>query len=193
MQRFLTEKIARYLRWFFLCILFLAFYTYFFSLNKFHLFYLEQTQLFRFSGDYFKPFIEKPGEFIFYIGEFLSLYFVYPILSTGIVIIWTATICFHSKIIFINSGIQTKRFHMGSSNNGWLNKLSLRPYFSHMDDRGTFSKPFILPQKDPLFYDRFLKSFNIPELVRSKVNLDPRNISGEMSKKPIKVKFSSKF
>jgi hypothetical protein len=52
---------------------------------------------------------------------------------------------------------------------------------------------FFLLNKFPLFYDRFLKSFNIPELVRSKVNLDPGIISGELSKKPIKVKFSSKY
>ena len=75
MPRFLTEKIADRLRWIFLCILFLAFYFYFFSFNKFHLFYVEQTQLFRFSGDYFRPFLEKPGEFIFYLGEFFGQFF----------------------------------------------------------------------------------------------------------------------
>jgi len=99
----------------------------------------------------------------------------------------------------INSD-QTESYHTWSSNNRWLvfssrrlDGLHTRPYFSHMDDKGTFSKPFILPQKDPLFYDEFLKSYNIPELVKSKVNLDPRIISEEISKKPINVKFSSKF
>jgi hypothetical protein len=74
-----------------------------------------------------------------------------------------------------------------------MDGLYTRPYFSHFDGKGNFSKPFILPQKDPLFNDRFMKSYNIPELVKSKVNLNPRIISGELSKKPIKVKFSSKF
>lgn len=99
----------------------------------------------------------------------------------------------------INSD-QTESYHTWSSNNRWLvfssrrlDGLHTSPYFSHMDDKGTFSKPFILPQEDPLFYDRFLKSFNIPELVKSKVNLDPRIISKEINKQPIKVKFSSKF
>jgi len=85
MQRFLTEKIAYRLRWIFLCILFLAFFIYFYSLNKFHLFYLEQTQLFRFSCDYFKSFLEKPGEFNFYLGEFLSQFFVNAFIGAGIV------------------------------------------------------------------------------------------------------------
>lgn len=99
----------------------------------------------------------------------------------------------------INSS-QTESYHTWSSGSRWLvfssrriDGLYTRPYFSHMDNDGNFTKPFILPQEDPLFYDRFLKSFNIPELVRSKVNLDPRIISGELSKKPIKVKFSSKY
>jgi len=99
----------------------------------------------------------------------------------------------------INSD-QTESYHTWSSNDRWLvfssrrlDGLHTRPYFSHMDSKGSFSKPFLLPQEDPLFYDQFLKSYNIPELVKSKVNLDPRIISGELNKKPIKVKFSSKF
>ncbi len=99
----------------------------------------------------------------------------------------------------INSG-QTESYHTWSSSGRWLvfssrrlDGLYTRPYFSHSDNKGSFSKPFILPQEDPLFYDRFLKSYNIPELVKSKVELDPRMISEELNKKPIKVKFSSKF
>jgi len=99
----------------------------------------------------------------------------------------------------INSG-QSESYHTWSSSGRWLvfssrrlDGLYTRPYFSHMDNTGIFSKPFILPQKDPLFYDRFLKSYNIPELVKSKVNLDPRIISGVLNKKPIKAKFRSKF
>jgi len=105
MQRFLTEKIVYRLRWLFLCILFLAFYIYFVSLNKFHLFYLEQTQLFRFSGDYFRSFLEKPGEFIFYLGEFLSQFFVNQYLAAGIVSLLTVTICFLTHSILKKLGI----------------------------------------------------------------------------------------
>ena len=85
MSRFVTPKITSHFKWIVIGILFLVFYTYFFVFNKFHLFYLEQTQLFRFSGDYFKSFLSKPGELIFYPGEFLSQFFVSP--STGAFII----------------------------------------------------------------------------------------------------------
>jgi hypothetical protein len=100
MQLFWTAKITRNLRWFFLCILFFAFYIYFASLNKFHLFYLEQTQLFRFSYDYFKPFLDKPGEFIFYPGEFLGQFFINPYWGAGIVSFLTTVICFLAYLIF---------------------------------------------------------------------------------------------
>jgi hypothetical protein len=99
----------------------------------------------------------------------------------------------------INSG-QAESYHTWSANGRWLvfssrrsDGLYTRPYFSQMDGQGVFSKPFVLPQKDPLFYDGSLKSYNIPELVKSKVKLDPRIVSGELSKEPIKAKFSTKF
>ncbi len=85
MPRFLSGKAVYGLRWIILGIFFLTFYIYFFAFNKFHLFYLEQTQLFRFSGDYFRPFLEKPGEFILYLGEFLGQFFVNPYFGAGIV------------------------------------------------------------------------------------------------------------
>jgi len=112
MQRFLSGKIVYGLRWIILCIFFLAFYFYFFSLNKFHLFYLEQTQLFRFSGDYFKPYIEKPGEFIFYLGEFLSQFFVNPYFGAGIVTLLAAAICFLSHLILKKLGIKALIFSL---------------------------------------------------------------------------------
>ena len=38
------------------------------------------------------------------------------------------------------------------------------------------SKPFILPQKDPLFYDTYLWNYNIPEFINGKVDLKPNQI-----------------
>lgn len=99
----------------------------------------------------------------------------------------------------INSD-QTESYHTWSSNGRWLvfssrriDGLYTRPYFSHFDEKGGFSKPLILPQEDPAFYDEFMKSYNIPELVKAKVKLDPRIISEEIKKTPEKVKFSSQF
>ena len=42
-------------------------------------------------------------------------------------------------------------------------------YFSHIDENGQVSKPFVMPQRDPKFYKSFLKSFNVPEFATGKV------------------------
>jgi hypothetical protein len=43
-----------------------------------------------------------------------------------------------------------------------------------MYDDGSFSKPFILPQKDPEFSRKFMYSFNIPEFT-----VDPVRVSSK--------------
>ena len=107
MQRFLPKKIAYRLRWIILCTLFLVFYIYFFAFNKYHLFYLEQTQLFQFSADYFQSFLGKPGEFIFYLGGFLSQFFVNSYLGSGIITLLAIAVYFLSHIIFRKLGINS--------------------------------------------------------------------------------------
>jgi len=62
-------------------------------------------------------------------------------------------------------------YHSWSSNSRWFVFASKRddglygkPYFCYIDKEGNAYKPFVLPQRDPAFYDYTLKSFNIPEL-----------------------------
>ena len=63
-------------------------------------------------------------------------------------------------------------YHSWSSNSRWIifssrrmDGLYTRPYICHIDANGKASKPFALPQREGQFYDRFLKSYNIPEFV----------------------------
>jgi hypothetical protein len=74
-------------------------------------------------------------------------------------------------------------YHSWSSNGKWLvfsskrgDGLTARPYISYIDENGVSNKPFILPQKDPEYYDQFLKSFNIPEFSTIEINLNPGEI-----------------
>ncbi len=67
-------------------------------------------------------------------------------------------------------------YHSWSTNSRWLafaskrdNGLYSKIYFSYIDKNGKAHKPFVLPQKDPEFYDFFLKSYNVPELIRAAV------------------------
>jgi len=82
----------------------------------------------------------------------------------------------------INSG-RTESYHSWSSGSHWfvfssrrIDGLYTRPYFAWLDDNGEATKPFLLPQKDPDFYDNCLRSFNVPELITGKVMVNGRNM-----------------
>jgi hypothetical protein len=90
-------------------------------------------------------------------------------------------------------------YHSWSSNGKWLvfsskrgDGLRARPFISYIEENGASDKPFILPQKDPEFYDRFLKSFNIPEFSTEKISLNPGEIRKLAKKEAIQVKWYSK-
>jgi hypothetical protein len=90
----------------------------------------------------------------------------------------------------LNSG-SVESWHSWSSNGRWVafssrreNGLHSNIYLAYIDDQGNASKPFILPQEDPDFYDEFLFSFNVPELVKSKVRVDPYEIEKIAKKGP---------
>ena len=67
-------------------------------------------------------------------------------------------------------------YHSWSSNSRWFVFASKRddgwygkPYFAYVDKAGNIHKPFVLPQRDPYFYDYTLVSFNLPELMIDKL------------------------
>lgn len=73
---------------------------------------------------------------------------------------------------------QAESWHSWSSNSRWIvfsskrdNGLFARPYICYIDREGKDHEPFLLPQKDPSFYDTCLKTYNIPELVRGPVTV----------------------
>ena len=39
----------------------------------------------------------------------------------------------------------------------------------HDPETGKAGKPFLMPQKDPDFYDTFTKTYNLPELIKQPV------------------------
>ncbi len=81
----------------------------------------------------------------------------------------------------INSPL-TESYHSWSSNSRWVvfssrrgDGLYTRPYFAHLNTDGTFSKPMLLPQQKPQeYYQKLFFSYNIPELVKSEVDLTAR-------------------
>lgn len=95
-----------------------------------------------------------------------------------------------------NSG-KADSYHSWSSESRWFVFASKRddnmygkPYFAHIDENGKSTKPFVLPQKDPDFYDYFLKSYNIPELSKGPAPFTKNDIEKAFkSMKAEEVKF----
>lgn len=70
----------------------------------------------------------------------------------------------------------TESYHSWSSNGRWLVFSSRRGdgrytrlYFSHFNEDGHFSKPFLLPQRKAKYNLLRLKSYNVPEFVRGEI------------------------
>jgi len=81
------------------------------------------------------------------------------------------------KKLDINSD-QSEAWHSWSSNSRWIIFSSKRDYgtltrlyISHIDQNGKAYKPFVLPQKNPEFYDYFLQAYNLPEFISKPVPL----------------------
>ena len=62
-------------------------------------------------------------------------------------------------------------YHSWSGNSRWIvfaskrdDRVYGRPYFAYVNEDGTTTKAFVLPQKNPEYYRQTFKSFNIPEL-----------------------------
>jgi Tol biopolymer transport system component len=82
----------------------------------------------------------------------------------------------------VNSN-RSDTYHSWSSNSRWFVFASKRgdgqygkPYFCYIDKKGKAYKPFVLPQEDPTHYDNTLKSYNIPDLSKSPVPFEARDI-----------------
>lgn len=88
----------------------------------------------------------------------------------------------------------TESYHGWSSNGKWLvfsskrlDGLTARPFFAYIESPDKTGKPFVLPQEDPLLYERLEKTYNRPELVTGKISSGPRNFESASKKTAIKA------
>lgn len=76
-------------------------------------------------------------------------------------------------------------YHSWSGNSRWLvfssrrlDGLYTRPFICHINADGQASKPFLLPQKNPLeYYESQMNSYNLPELMERKATVSQRDIA----------------
>jgi len=97
----------------------------------------------------------------------------------------------------INS-VHSESFHSWSSNSRWFvyaskkrDSLCSRLYFSYVDSLGNVYKPFIMPQKNPAFYDTYIMNYNVPELIAGPVSVNQGKLILVAHKEPLKAKFDS--
>jgi hypothetical protein len=101
------------------------------------------------------------------------------------------------KPLDILNSDDVESYHSWSSNSRWLvfssrrlDGLYTRPFFAHIDEQGKASKPFLLPQKSAEYYTFLMKSFNIPEFIKGKVEVESSALSAKIrDDKGIDLKF----
>ena len=75
-------------------------------------------------------------------------------------------------------------YHSWSSSGQWVIFSSrrtdgnfTRPFIAHFDGKGHFTRPFELPQDNPLYHRQFLRSYNIPEFMNGPVSVSPQTFA----------------
>ena len=88
-------------------------------------------------------------------------------------------------------------YHNWSSNSRWfvfgsrrMDELYTHPYIAAIDENGHASKPFLLPQKNPMAYRESLYSYNVPEFINAPVELNAISVAKQLlSPEREKVKY----
>ena len=78
----------------------------------------------------------------------------------------------------------SESWHSFSSNGRWLTfsskrqgGLFTRTYFAYIEPDGKARKPFVLPQKDPAYYEKILQCFSVPELLTGPVTIAEKELA----------------
>jgi hypothetical protein len=87
------------------------------------------------------------------------------------------------KRLPVNSD-KSESWHSWSSNSRWIafsskrrSGVFTRSYISYVDPNGGAYKPFVLPQKDPTYYDCCLWTYSVPEFVTAPVRVTGENLA----------------
>ena len=95
----------------------------------------------------------------------------------------------------VNSDL-SESYPRWSSNGRWFSFVSNRrdglsalPYLAYFDEQGHAHKAFVLPQEDPAYYDTFIDTYNVVELVKSKVNISLFKLARAIQREPQEAMF----
>ena len=81
------------------------------------------------------------------------------------------------------SSPRSESWHSWSSNSRWVvfssrrdNGLVARPHICYVDRSGQDHQAFLLPQRDPRFYDASLNTYNVPELITGPITVPKQEL-----------------
>ena len=80
--------------------------VYFGVFNRYHLIYLEQIQLFRYSADYLTGFFQEPGGLICLLGSFFTQFFRIPWLGAILLTLSGFLVYQQTRAIFMKQGLK---------------------------------------------------------------------------------------
>lgn len=97
----------------------------------------------------------------------------------------------------VNSS-DVESYHSWSSNGRWMLFTSRRDdggythlYLAYFDKQGRAHKPFLLPQRNPYFYEDYYKSYNVPEFMVEPVIITPQEFARYLDAEAQAVTFRS--
>jgi hypothetical protein len=76
------------------------------------------------------------------------------------------------------SSDEADSWHSWSSNGRWIvfsskrvDKIFMKAYIAYVDGNGRTRKPFVMPQRDPSFYDSFIRVYHVPEFAKNPIRV----------------------
>jgi hypothetical protein len=127
-----------------------------------------------------EPRVSPDGRFLLFTG---AAYSQFPIYLKSADVYLLDLISMQWRKLESNSD-EPDSFHSWSSNGRWIvfsskrqDKIFTQPYFTHIDSLGCASKPFVLPQEEPTFNDKFLKVYNVPEFIKEPIRISPQELA----------------
>jgi hypothetical protein len=140
------------------------------------------------------PVISPDGRYVLFCMAPYGYFTVFDKMS-DLYILDLETNQYHRLDINSNS---SESYHCFSRTGRWilfsskrLDDIYSRPFIAYFDKNGKTYKPFILPQKDPLFYLTFTENYNRPELIKGKIDLNPRQVRDVVYSDAENVKFDT--
>lgn len=105
----------------------------------------------------------------------------------------------HIRCITEINSSDVESWHCWSSNGCWVVFSSrrtdcnfTRPFITHHDGNGHFTRPFELPQDNPQYHRQLLRSYNIPEFLTGPVTIRPQEFASVIKKDATPAKLKMK-